>query len=366
MSQPTLPLRVADFDFELPEDLIAQEPAQRRDGSRLMILDRATGRARHELFTALPSLLPAGDTIVVNDTTVIPARLAGRRAAAGTGGRVEFLLVEKLDTAAGPGGAERQLWEALVKGARHQGELIDFGPNLSGRLVESGADGSCKVELTAPAASGGVEAQIQRSGLMPVPPYIRREPDDSRCRADRERYQTIFARNPGAVAAPTAGLHFTPELLETLRARGVRIEGVTLHVGPGTFQPVRVEHVSDHRMKEERFVLPERTALAVAETRRRGGRVVAVGTTVCRTLESCAGPEPGNVTAATGRSSLFIHPGHRFRVVDALLTNFHLPRSTLLMLVAAFAGREVILEAYAQAVERGYRFFSYGDAMLIV
>jgi len=359
-------LKVSDFDYDLPESLIAQEPLPRRDGSRLMVLERTTGRATHDLFTTLPSRLLPGDLLVVNDTTVMPARLLGRRVAAGTGGRVEFLLVEKLGSTTDQRELEHQRWEALVKGGCRQGETIDFGPHLSGTMLERDEEGICRVELSSPSAGGGVETQVERCGVMPVPPYIRRGPDDPRGGTDRQRYQTIFARNPGAVAAPTAGLHFTNELLDAIRARGVSIESVTLHVGPGTFQPVRVEKVSDHRMREERFVLPERTALAVEETRRRSGRVVAVGTTVCRTLESCAGPLPGTVTATRGRSDLFIHPGYRFRVVDALVTNFHLPRSTLLMLVSAFAGRETILKAYAEAVELKYRFFSYGDAMLVI
>ena len=317
MNPPTAPLRVADFAFDLPEALIAQEPTPRRDGSRLMVLDRAAGRITHEMFTALPSRLLPGDLLVVNDTRVIPARLRGRRATAGTGGQVEFLLVEKLDSATGPDGVDRQSWEALVKGARHPGETIDFGPCLTGKLV-GGRDGGCfHVELSAPMAAGGVDAQLHQVGVMPVPPYIRRGPDDPRAREDRERYQTIFAQDPGSVAAPTAGLHFTPEQLDAIRARGVEIASVTLHVGPGTFQPVRVEQVSEHRMREERFILPERTALAVGEARCRGGRVVAVGTTVCRTLESCGGTVPGSVNAAQGRSDLFIHPGYSFRVVDA-------------------------------------------------
>ena len=366
MEGSSRPLRVSDFEYDLPEWLIAQEPAARRDESRLMVLDRATGRTEHDAFEALASRLGPGDLLVVNDTAVIPARLLGRRGAPGTGGRIEFLLVEKVSTSAGPGGMEIQRWDALVKGARHLGETIDFGPALSGRVVHLGEEGLCQVELSSPSDGGGVEAQVGRLGVMPVPPYIRREPDDPRGSRDRERYQTIYARNPGAVAAPTAGLHFTAGLLDRIRARGVEVASLTLHVGPGTFQPVRVEMVNDHRMLPERFVLPAGTARAIAETRRRSGRVVAVGTTVCRTLESCAGAEAGGVTAGEGRSALFIHPGHRFRVVDALVTNFHLPRSTLLMLVAAFAGREMVLKAYAEAVEREYRFFSYGDAMLVV
>lgn len=366
MSTSTRPLLVADFTYDLPGDLIAQEPSATRDGSRLMVLDRASGRTSHELFPALPARLLPGDLLVVNDTTVIPARLLGRRASAGTGGKVEFLLVEGLDPVEGDDGVERQTWEALVKGARHEGETIEFGPDLSGRLIRIGDDGRCQVELSAPMIGGGVDGLIQQLGVMPVPPYIRREPDDPRGRADRQRYQTIFARNPGAIAAPTAGLHFTVQLLDAIRARGVAIESVTLHVGPGTFQPVRVEQVGDHRMLPERFVLSERTARAVRETKQRAGRVVAVGTTVCRTLESCAGAEPGSVIAGQGRADLFIYPGYRFRVVDALVTNFHLPRSTLLMLVAAFAGREAVLEAYTEAVRQRYRFFTYGDAMLVV
>ena len=356
-------LRVSDFDFDLPERLIAQEPPPHRDASRLLVLDREARSWSHTRFRQLPEHLRAGDLLVINDTRVIPARLRGRRA---TGGKVELLLVERLEASSGQDGVERQRWEALAKGVRTPGETIDLGERLLAETLAVHPDGSVEIALSASVSDGGVDAQIQGQGLMPVPPYIRREPDDPRQLADNERYQTIFADQPGAVAAPTAGLHFTPGLIEAIRARGVALERLTLHVGPGTFQPVRVEQVSDHRMPAERFVLPENTAVAVAETRRRGGRVVAVGTTVCRTLEARAAAEPGCVMAGEGRCDLFIHPGHSFRVVDALLTNFHLPRSTLLMLVAAFAGRETVLAAYADAVERGYRFFSYGDAMLIV
>ncbi len=384
-------MRVSDFDYDLPPDLIAQEPPPRRDASRLMTLDRTSGRVEHRAFGDLPDLLRPGDLLVLNDTRVVPARLRGRRAAPGTGGAVEVLLLERAAGACGAGStastvgavdrvpppgpvagrrstrapfSETQVWRALMKGTRRPSDPLSLGSGLTAVLLERDGEETFLVELRPPPGVP-LERALEEAGEMPTPPYIRRSPGEVRLGLDRDRYQTVFARAAGAVAAPTAGLHFTPELLQAVRGRGVEVETLTLHVGLGTFQPVRGERVEDHRLHAEAFDLPARLAGAVVETRRRGGRVVAVGTTVTRTLEARSGPEPGTVLAGGGLCDLFIRPGHAFRVVDALLTNFHLPRSTLLMLVAAFAGREPVLGAYREAVARRYRFYSYGDAMLL-
>jgi len=353
-------LRVDDFDYELPPELIAQEPAPRRDASRLLALSRSDGQMRHLTFSDLPSLLRPEDLLVLNDTRVLPARLSGRRAGQGTGGRVEALLVEPL--------SGDHLWRALLKGSCRPGEPIDFGKDLVGRLV-SRDDRFAVLELSTGREPGGVREALERAGRMPTPPYIRRRGDgggveDERETMDRERYQTVYARVAGALAAPTAGLHFTQDLLGAVRERGVDLGFLTLHVGLGTFQPVRVDRVSEHRMHAESFVLPETLAAQVSRARGRGGRVVAVGTTVARVLEWRAG-DRGQVAPGAGECDLFIRPGHRFRVVDALITNFHLPRSTLLMLVSAFAGMETIRRAYDAAIVSRYRFYSYGDAMYV-
>ena len=324
-----------DFDYELPEERIAQEPAPRGE-SRLLVLD-AEGPERHRRVRDLPALLRPGDLLVLNDTRVIPARLYGRRGE----GRMEVLLVEKLD--------ERE-WEALVRPGRRArpGTVIVF-EDLSAEVIDKRED-RYRLRFSEP-----VEPHLDRLGHVPLPPYIHR-PDEA---SDRERYQTVFARTPGAIAAPTAGLHFSEELLEEIAAAGIGIARVTLHVGIGTFKPVSAERVEDHRMDRERYEVSEETAEAIRRIRESGGRIVAVGTTVVRTLESCGGE------AGSGSTDLFITPGFRFRVVDVLLTNFHLPRSTLLMLVSAFAGRERVLAAYDEAIREGYRFYSYGDAMLL-
>jgi len=344
------------FDFELPPDRIAQEPASPRDASRLLVLDRAARAVVHRRFRDLPEELRAGDLLVLNDTKVIPARLHGTRP---SGGRVEMLLVEPL----GEGGEGRLLWRALLRGGRRlaPGARLSFPGGLS--AIAHARDGEgWQVELAT--ASETLGALLEREGEVPLPPYIRRADADRRSAADRVRYQTVYARVPGAVAAPTAGLHFTDELLAALSARGIERACLTLHVGPGTFAPVRADRVEEHRMHDERYVVPVAAAEAIARTRARGGRIVAVGTTVARALESRA-RDDGGVTPGEGRTALFIYPGFRFRVVDALVTNFHLPRSTLLMLVCALAGTEVVLDAYREAVRAGYRFYSYGDAMLV-
>jgi len=348
-------MRVAEFDFELPPERIAQEPSATRDASRLLVLDRETGAVTHRVFAQLPQELRAGDLLVLNDAKVLPVRLRGTKP---TGGRVEVLLIESTGEA---GGAP--LWRALIGGSRsvRPGMEIEVSPELTVVPVAREAD-VWRVRLVS--ARGDAIAAIEAAGTMPLPPYIRRDEADPRAHMDRERYQTIYARAPGAVAAPTAGLHFTPELLAVLASRGVETAFLTLHVGLGTFSPIRAAEVADHRMHEEAFAIPETTAQSVRNARARGGRVIAVGTTVARALEARA-DDRGGVAPGSGRSSLFVYPGFRFRVVDALVTNFHLPRSTLLMLVCAFAGTEPVLNAYRLAVKEGYRFFSYGDAMFV-
>ena len=334
-----------DFDYDLPAASIAQEPAPRGE-SRLLVLDR-DGPERHARIRDLPRLLRPGDLLVLNDTRVIPARLFGRRI--GGGGRMELLLVERT--------GERE-WNALVKPGKRArpGTAIELAPDLTAEVVDKDEEGHYRLRFSEP-----VEPHLERLGHVPLPPYIHR-PD---AEEDRERYQTVYARSPGAIAAPTAGLHFSEELLCEIEAAGVGIARVTLHVGIGTFKPVSAERVADHRMDRERYEIGEEAAEAIRKTRESGARVVAVGTTVVRTLESAALAGGGEVRAGGGATELFITPGFRFQVVDALLTNFHLPRSTLLMLVSAFAGRERVLAAYEEAVREGYRFYSYGDAMLV-
>ena len=345
-------MRVDAFDYVLPEELIAQEPAARRDESRLMIVRCCAGELFHRRFHELPRFLRAGDCLVVNDSRVRPARLVGRKAHGG--GRIELLLLRRVR---GDDGDDVQDWDVLLRPGRRVRERtrLELPGGIVGEVLARTPEGGRRVRFSGPRLS----EQLRRQGELPLPPYIRRRP------ADPERYQTVYARAEGSVAAPTAGLHFTPELLETLRAGGVRIASLTLHVGIGTFRPVRVEHVEDHEMHGEWFEIPEATAQAIDETRRRGGRVVAVGTTVTRALETMARAD-GGVRAGAGETRLFITPGFRFRVVDALLTNLHLPRSTLMMLVAAFCGRRRILAAYREAVRCRYRFFSFGDAMLLL
>ncbi|MEM9554405.1 MAG: tRNA preQ1(34) S-adenosylmethionine ribosyltransferase-isomerase QueA [Acidobacteriota bacterium] len=343
-------MRTDDFDYSLPDDAIAQRPAP-RGTSRLLVLDEPPdSTARHRRVADLPELLRAGDLLVVNDTRVVPARLFGRRPG---GGRAELLLLEKT--------APRE-WQALARPAKRLRPgvrvTIDDAPATAEIL---GRDG----EMTRLRFDVEIEPHLDTAGHVPLPPYIQRA-DDA---ADRTTYQTVFARHDGAVAAPTAGLHFDDVLLERLAAAGVERASVTLHVGPGTFRPVTADEVAEHRMDAERYDVPAATAAAIEATRRRGGRIVAVGTTVVRTLEAAAraarGTSGEGVAAGAGRTELFLKPGDDFLVVDLLLTNFHLPRSTLLMLVSALAGRERVLTAYGEAVERGYRFYSYGDAMLV-
>ena len=343
-------LRTSDFDYELPPSLIAQFPAPRREESRLLVYDAAQDTVFHRGFPDIADYLSAGDLLVVNDTRVIPARLTGRKAA--TGGKVEILLVRDL------GGGR---WSCLVRhsGRLAEGAAVEFpGSRLEGHAGERCADGTRVIRFSGVA---DVAEEIERIGRAPLPPYIRREPAG----ADRERYQTIYARKRGAVAAPTAGLHFSRGLIGKLEGGGVEKVAVTLHVGPGTFLPVREEFVEEHRMHAEYFELGAATAAAVNEARREGRRVVVVGTTTARVLETAASPG-GEVSPMSGWTEIFIHPPYRFRAVRNLLTNFHLPRSTLLMMVAALVGRERLLDIYEIAVREGYRFYSYGDAMLIL
>jgi len=355
--------RMERYDYELPRDAIARYPPDRRDESRLLVLDRARGMWEDRRFPDILDILAPGDLLVVNETEVFPARLFARRP---TGGKVELLLVRPLD-GPDPARAEGRRWEALVRPGRkvRRGDALELldreGRRAGARSIVEGVDeaGRRILRLDVP---GDPWRWIGEHGHVPLPPYIGRADEPS----DRERYQTVYARHRGAVAAPTAGLHFTPDLLDRLAAKGVGRAAITLHVGPGTFRPVTAERAGDHEMEAEWYDVPSQAAAAIARTREEDGRVVAVGTTVVRALESAAlawgsGPEP-----ARGWTDLYVVPGHRFRAVDALVTNFHLPRSTLLLLVAAFAGREGVLAAYDHAVRAGYRFYSYGDAMLVL
>jgi S-adenosylmethionine:tRNA ribosyltransferase-isomerase len=343
---------LSDYVYDLPAELIAQVPAAQRDHARLLRLARATGRVSHHRFDAIGQFLAPGDVLVLNDTAVVKARLLGRKA---SGGKAEVFL---LDYAGGVRDGRRFTCECLIKSSKpvRAGTLIHFGPGLTGRVVAPG-EGACRVEFC---GEEDFDVLLERMGHVPLPPYIRRADEPG----DRAAYQTVYAAARGAVAAPTAGLHFTRELLEKLRAQNIGVAPITLHVGYGTFAPVRAADIREHRMHAERFFIPEASAAAINAARAGGGRVVAVGTTAVRTLEFAADVH-GRIAAGSGSCELFIYPGYRFKGLDAMITNFHLPKSTLLMLVAAFAGRENILKAYREAVSARYRFFSYGDAMLI-
>jgi len=358
-------MRTADFDFDLPRARIAQEPAPERDGARLLVLHRSTGRLAHETFRQLPSHLQNGDLLVLNDSRVIPARLHGVNLQ--TDGALEILLLEET--------RPNEWWALLRPGKRCRPGMRLTLCDATGRRTQVQAEAVARNDspqwLLRFTGTADLAAELPVLGHVPLPPYIKR-PGATDLPADRDRYQTVYATKPGSVAAPTAGLHFTPSLLEAIRARGVEICFVTLHVGLGTFAPVRVADLAAHVMHAERFEVSPSAATAIATAKARGRRVVAVGTTVVRVLESVAAENQGRVIPARGRTRMFLHPPCPFRIVDALVTNFHLPRSTLLMLVSAFAapgrtcGRELILGAYAEAVRQGYRFFSYGDAMLIL
>ena len=340
-------MRLKDFDYPLDESLIAQHPIEPRDHARLLVVDRQAGAPAHHRFDALPELLRPNDLLVLNDTQVIPARLPGRKRP--TGGKVEVLLVRATDS--------RHVWQALIKGGVRPGQHVELPEGVGVTVLRSG-EGSHTVEFP---PGLDVLAYAEKAGAVPLPPYIHRPPVEG----DRVRYQTVFARRPGAVAAPTAGLHFTEPLLQTLRAQGIRTACVTLHVGPGTFKPVACDDIREHRMDPEWYALPADTARLVNETRKAGGRIIAVGSTSVRVLETAA--QKGlPLRDRSGETTLFIQPGHQFSTVDAMLTNFHLPKSTLFMLVCALAGRERMLEAYRIAAAEKYRFYSYGDAMLIL
>ena len=348
---------LSDFDFVLPDELIAQTPPAERGASRLLALDRTTGSFSDHRFRDLPALLEPGDLLVVNDTKVFAARLLGRRLPGG--GQAECLLVRRLEA-----GADGERWEALVHPGQRlkEGSRLEFGDDadrLLGEICARRFHGRRLVRLWS--ERGSVSELVDRIGHVPLPPYIKR-PDNA---ADRDRYQTIYAKNRGSIAAPTAGLHFTPDVLAALETRGVELVAVTLHVGYGTFQPIRSARVADHEMDAERYDVSAAAAEAITRALREGRRIIAVGTTSVRTLESLSVTADGSVDASEGATALYIVPGHRFRIVSGLLTNFHLPRSSLLVLVSAFAGRDHVLAAYNHAIQQRYRFYSYGDAMLI-
>ena len=378
-------MQTSDFDYELPQELIAQEPPAERGTSRMLVLHRSDGRIEHRCVTDLPEYLAADDLLVLNDTRVFPARLQGQWA--DTQGALELLLLEPLPVGNGVWGecpheprrpaeavhgdvrlraAQLECWSCISGSGRRirPGQKAVFAEGrLEAEILERTGEGVCSVLFRSELP---LMELLERYGLTPVPPYIHRDGDARQARLDRERYQTIFARETGAVAAPTAGLHFNEALFGALDAKGVRRAYVTLHVGPGTFKPVKSAEVEQHSMDPERYRIPPETAEAVEACRARGGRVVAVGSTSVRTLETVAAANGGSVVEAAGASSIFIYPPYRFLATDAMLTNFHLPQSTLIMMVSALAGRERIMAAYREAVRLRYRFFSYGDCMLIV
>ena len=340
-------LKTSDYYFDLPEELIAQDPLENRDASRLLTLNRQTGETQHHTFRDLLEFLQPGETLVLNNTRVIPARLLGSRKE--TGGAVEILLLKR---------RENDVWETLVRPGKKMrpGTEVTFGDgSLTAKVLEVVEDGNRLVQFH---YDGIFEEVLDRLGEMPLPPYITHK------LKDRERYQTVYAKFEGSAAAPTAGLHFTKELLEEIREKSVNIAYVTLHVGLGTFRPVKVDDVTQHHMHTEWYNVPEETAELINRTHGEGRRVICVGTTSCRTIESAA-DENGIVHAGADETSIFIYPGYKFKAMDALITNFHLPESTLVMLVSAFAGREHVLKAYEEAVRERYRFFSFGDAMYI-
>ena len=340
-------MKTSDFNYELPKELIAQTPLEKRDTSRLMTLDRKTGAWEHHHFYELPDFLYPGDCLILNDSRVLPARLLGQRLPGGGGCEV-LLLIDRGE----------KTWECLVRPGRHmrQGSKLSFGNGeLTAEVTEVLPDGNRLVRFD---YDGIFLEVLERLGKMPLPPYIKEE------LRDRERYQTVYSKVPGSAAAPTAGLHFTPELLERIQEKGIGIGYVTLHVGLGTFRPVKEEEITEHEMHSEFCILPPETARLINETKARGGRCICVGTTSCRTLESWAA-EDGHMEPKAGWTNIYIYPGYRFKVMDGLVTNFHLPESTLIMLVSAFAGREHVLAAYEEAVREKYRFFSFGDAMFL-
>lgn len=340
-------MNVKDFDFYLPEEQIAQDPLENRSDSRLMVLHRESGEIEHKIFKDITGYLKKGDCLVINNTKVLPARLIGVKEE--TGAKIELLLLKR---------KENDIWETLVKPGRKakKGAKISFGDGiLKGEIIDEVEEGNRLVQFS---YDGIFEEILDQLGQMPLPPYITHQ------LKDKNRYQTVYAKEEGSAAAPTAGLHFTQELLQQIEDMGVTIAHVTLHVGLGTFRPVKVENVLDHHMHSEFYHIEEEEAKKINDTKKNGGRVIAVGTTSTRTLES-ATDENGILQAKSGNTEIFIYPGYQFKMIDALITNFHLPQSTLLMLVSAFAGRENVLQAYDTAVKEGYRFFSFGDAMLL-
>jgi S-adenosylmethionine:tRNA ribosyltransferase-isomerase len=344
-------MRIEDLNYHLPAGLIAQYPIEQRDKARLLVLKRRGGEMIHTIFSRVGDFLQKGDVLVINDTRVLPARLCGYKESQG---KVEVLLLRKVP---GPG----EEWECLVnRGKRVKaGTRLRFAPDLEGEVVGNGIEGKKRISFE---AQGAFETIIRRIGHVPLPPYIRGGEDEP---LDKEGYQTIFARHEGAVAAPTAGLHFTPELVQGLEEKGVAIVPLTLHVGLGSFQPIRHEEVEEHCLEPEFYQLPPAAAAAINAARAQGGRVFAVGTTVVRALETAV-DKGREIHPGEGMTDLYIYPGYRFRAIDALITNFHLPRSTLLLLVFAFAGRDLIMRAYEEAIGEGYGFYSYGDGMLIM
>lgn len=336
-----------DFSFELPQELIAQDPLKDRSSSRLLVLDKETGEVSHHVFRDIIDYLNPGDCLVINDTKVIPARLIGSKV--GTDAKIEILLLKRKSD---------QVWETLVKPGKKAkpGAKISFGEGLLvGEVIDVVEEGNRLVKFS---YEGIFEEILDQLGQMPLPPYITHQLED------KNRYQTVYAKNSGSAAAPTAGLHFTPELLEQIKEKGVDVASVTLHVGLGTFRPVKAENILDHHMHSEFYRIEEEEAAKINRAKEKGGRIICVGTTSCRTVESAA-DENGRVKAGSGWTDIFIYPGYRFKILDCLITNFHLPESTLLMLVSALAGREHILAAYEEAVKENYRFFSFGDAMFI-
>ncbi|HZK25452.1 MAG TPA: tRNA preQ1(34) S-adenosylmethionine ribosyltransferase-isomerase QueA [Oscillospiraceae bacterium] len=339
---------LADFDYELPENLIAQVPLAQREASRLLVLHKANGKCEHQQFTDLKHYLRAGDALVLNNTKVLPARLLGHKRQGGA--LVEILLLKQRDA---------HTWETIVRPGKRlrPGAEVIFGQGeLKAQILEILPDGGRLVSFT---FAGTFQEILDRLGEMPLPPYIKEK------LTDKERYQTVYAQEEGSAAAPTAGLHFTPDLLQQIAESGVSLVYLTLHVGLGTFRPVKTERIEEHQMHSEFYQLPAEAADTLNQCKQRGGRIFAVGTTTCRTLETVTSAD-GIIYPGSGWTDIFIYPGYRFRAIDALLTNFHLPKSTLLMLIAAFAGRENVLQAYTQAVQAEYRFFSFGDAMLIL
>ncbi|MEF9940118.1 MAG: tRNA preQ1(34) S-adenosylmethionine ribosyltransferase-isomerase QueA [Clostridium sp.] len=340
-------MNVKDFNYDLPQELIAQDPLEDRASSRLLVLDKATGAIEHKVFRDILSYLRTGDCLVINDTKVIPARLMGSKE--GTDAKIEVLLLKR---------KEDDIWETLVKPGKKAkvGTVINFGDGLlKGTVVDVVEEGNRLIQFS---YEGIFEEILDRLGQMPLPPYITHQ------LKDQNRYQTVYAVHEGSAAAPTAGLHFTKELLKEIEEKGVQIAHVTLHVGLGTFRPVKVDDVLDHHMHSEFYVVDEAEADKINQTKKEGGRIVCVGTTSCRTLESATG-EDGILKAGSGWTEIFIYPGYKFKILDCLITNFHLPESTLVMLVSALAGREHILNAYEEAIANRYRFFSFGDAMFI-